>query len=98
MIKLSRICNNCKKPGHIKVNCHPLKAKYDKAKWVYHKGGPREEVNYIGSSAEVLMDNWNILSIENSVESEVLITTEESSTWLLDLGTSYHVTLHRSQF
>ena len=33
----------------------------------------------------------NILSIENPVESEVLLTTEESSTWLLDSGVSYHV-------
>ena len=40
----------------------------------------------------------NILSIENPVKSEVLLTTEESSTWLLDSGASYHVTPHRSQF
>ena len=40
----------------------------------------------------------NILSIENPVESEVLLTIEESSTWLLDSGASYHVTPHRSQF
>ena len=30
--------------------------------------------------------NPNILSIENPVESEVLLTIEESSTWLLDSG------------
>ena len=40
----------------------------------------------------------NILSNENLVESEVLLMTEESSTWLLDSGASYHVTPHRSQF
>ena len=33
----------------------------------------------------------NILSIENPAESEVLLMTEESSTWLMDLGASYHV-------
>ena len=30
----------------------------------------------------------NILSIENPIESKVLLTTEESSTWLLDSGAS----------
>ena len=44
------------------------------------------------------MTDLNILSIENPVESEVLLTTEESSTWLLDSGVSYHVTPHRYQF
>ena len=39
----------------------------------------------------------------NPVESEVLLTTQESTPWLLDSGTSYqgtsyHVTPHRSQF
>ena len=57
-----------------------------------------QEVNYVGSPTEVLTDNPNILSIENLVELEVLLTTEESSTWLLDSGASYHVTPHRSQF
>ena len=45
-----------------------------------------------------MTDDPNILSIENLVESEVLLTTEESSTWLLDSGASYHMTPHRSQF
>ena len=45
-----------------------------------------------------MMDDPNILSIENPVESEVLLTTEESSTWLLDPSASYHVTPNRSQF
>ena len=51
-------------------------------------------VNYIDSSIEVLTDDPNILSIENRVKSEVLLTTEELSTWLLDSGASYHVTPH----
>ena len=40
----------------------------------------------------------NILLIKNSVKSKVLVTTQESSTWLLDSDVSYHVTPHRSQF
>ena len=58
------------------------------------KSSRHEEVNYIGSSAEILTTDPNILSIENPIESEVLLMTEESSTWLLDTGTSYHVTPH----
>ena len=46
------------------------------------KSSRHEQVNYIDSS----------------VESKVLLTTEESSTWLLDSGASYHMTPHRSQF
>ena len=45
-----------------------------------------------------MTDDLNILSIENSIELEVLLTIEESSTWLLDPGASYHMTPHRSQF
>ena len=41
---------------------------------------------------------FSILSIENLVESEVLLTTEESSLCLLDSSASYHVIPHRSQF
>ena len=62
------------------------------------KSGRHEEVKYVGSSAEILTTDLNILSIENPVESGVLLTTEESSRWLLDSGVSYHVTPHRSQF
>ena len=54
-----------------------------------------EEVNYVGSSAEIFTTDPNILSIENPVELEVLLTYEESSTWLLDSGALYHVTPHR---
>ena len=86
----NRIYNYCKKPEQIKADCCAVKAKNDKAQ--------RAEVNYVGSSAEVLSSDPNILSIEKPVESKVLLTTEESSTWLLDSGASYHVTPHRCQF
>ena len=52
----------------------------------------------VGSSAEILSSDPNILSIENPIESEVLLMTKELSTWLLDLGNSHHVTRHQSQF
>ena len=94
----NRICNYYKKPGHIKADCRTLKAINDKTQRAYQKSGRHEEVNYVGSSIEVLTDNPNILSIENSVESEILLMTEESSIWLLDSSASYHVTPHRSQF
>ena len=58
------------------------------------KSGRHEEVNYVGSSAEILSRDPNILSIENPVKSEALLTIEESSTWLLYSGASYHVTPH----
>ena len=90
----NRICNYCKKLGHIKDDCRALKPKTDKAQRADQKSGRHEEVNYIGSSANILTNDPNILSIENPVESEVLLTTEESSTWLLDSGASYHVTPH----
>ena len=62
------------------------------------KSSRHEEVNYVGSSAEILSSDPNILSIENPIELEVLLTIEESSIWLLDSGASYHVTPHQSQF
>ena len=74
------------------------KAKNDKAQRADQKSGRHEEVNYVGSLAEILTSDLSILSIENPDESKVLLTTKESSTWLLDSGTSYHVTPHQSQF
>ena len=71
-------------------------SKNDKVQRADQRSNRHEEVNYVGSSAEILTTHPNILSIENTVESEVLLTTEESSTWLPDLGASYHVTPHRS--
>ena len=52
-------------------------------------------INYVGSLAEILWSDPNILSIENPVESEILLVTKESSTWLVDSSASYHVTPHR---
>ena len=46
----------------------------------------------------VQVETPNILVVENMVESEVLYMTEEATIWLLNLGVSYHVTSHRSQF
>ena len=92
----NRICNYCKKPRHIKADCRALKSKTDKAQRAYQRSNRHEEVNYVSSSAEILTTDPNILSIENPIKSEVLLTTEESSTWLLDSGASYHVTPHRS--
>ena len=82
----------------MKADFHALKAKTKKAQREDQKSGQHEEVSYVSSSAEFLMTVPNILSIENLVESEVLLTIEESSTWLLDSGASYHVTPHRYQF
>ena len=61
-------------------------------------GDQHEEVNYIGTSTKVLMDDLNILFKEKLGELEVLLMIEESTKWLLDSGASYHVTRHRSQF
>ena len=71
----TRTCNYCKKPRHIKAEWSALKARNEKAQRSEQKGN-RKEVNFIGSSTEILLDNLNILSIENNVESEVLYTTE----------------------
>ena len=71
----TRICNYCKKPGHIKADCRLLRSKTDKAQRAYQSSNRHEEVNYVGSSAEILTTDPNILSIENTVESEVLLTT-----------------------
>ena len=64
----NRICNYCKKPGHIKADCLTLKAKNEKAQQADQKSGRHEEVNYVGSSAEILSSDPNILSIENPFE------------------------------
>ena len=34
----------------------------------------------------------NILTLETVVEAKVLLTIEEATNWLLDFGSSYHVT------
>ena len=94
----NRICNYCKKLGHIKADSRALTTKTDTTQRADQKSSQHEEVNYVGSSAEILTTDPNILSIENPVESEVLLTTEESGTWLLDLGASYHVSTYQSQF
>ena len=52
----NRICNDCKKPGHIKADSHALKFKNDKAQRDDRKGGRQEEVNFVGLLAEVLRD------------------------------------------
>ena len=62
------------------ADCRALKAKNDNAQRADQESVGHEEVNYVGSSVEVLSRDPNILSIENLVESEVLLTTEESST------------------
>ena len=93
----NQTCNYCKKPRHIKADFHALKEKNDKAQQVDQKSG-QHEVNYICFSTEVLADDPNILFIEQSIELKFLHMTKESSTWLLNLGASYHMTPHRSQF
>jgi hypothetical protein len=90
-------CNYCKKPGHIKLDCRALKAKNGK---FTQKGICTEEVNFCGSSFTTLHstigdapeDDPNNLNVESTTEAEVLLTTEEATSWLLDLGASYHVT------
>jgi hypothetical protein len=89
-------CNYCKKPGHVKTECRALKAKNGK---FMHKGNRPEEVNFCGSSSTTLRstvrvtpeDDPNILNVESTTEAEVLLTTEDATSWLLDSGASYHV-------
>jgi hypothetical protein len=50
-------------------------------------------ISTIGDTSE---DDLNILTVESTTEAEVLFTTEEATSWLLDLGASYHVTPFRS--
>ena len=66
--KDNQIYNYYKKPRHIKADWRALKAKNDKAQQADNKGGWPKEVNYIDSSAEVLTNHHNILSIENLIE------------------------------
>jgi hypothetical protein len=47
---------------------------------------------------DTLEDDPNILTMETTTEAEVLLMTEETTSWLLDSGASYHVTPLRSQF
>jgi hypothetical protein len=70
------------------------------------KGSRTEKVNFCGSSSTTLLrtngdtmeDDLNILIVDSTTEAEVLLTTEEATSWLLDSGASYHVTPFRSQF
>jgi hypothetical protein len=99
----SLTCNYCKKPGHIKADCRALKAKNGK---FTQKGNRTEEVNFGGSSSTTLQrtngdtteDDPNILNVESTTEAEVLLTTDEATSWLLDSGALYHVTPFRTQF
>ena len=50
----TRICNYCKKPGHIKADCRLLRSKTVKAQRADQRSNRHEEVNYVGSSAEIL--------------------------------------------
>jgi hypothetical protein len=43
-------------------------------------------------------DDLNILTVESMIEGEVLLTTEEPTSWPLDSGASYHVTPFLLQF
>jgi ATP-binding cassette subfamily B (MDR/TAP) protein 1 len=96
-------CNYCKKPGHVRTEYHALKAKNRK---FTHKGSCNKEVNFCGSSSrtlrstigDTLKDDPNILNVESTTEAELLLTTEDATSWLLDSGASYHVTPFRTQF
>ena len=46
----------------------------------------------------VTTEGTHILTVESIIEAEVLLTTEKSTSWILDSGASYHMTLFRSQF
>ena len=96
--KDNHTCNYYKKPGHINAEYCALKVKNDKAQRADRKGDQQEEVNFVGSSIEVLIDDPNILFIEKLVELEILLMIEELKPWLLYSRASYHVTSHRSQF
>jgi hypothetical protein len=96
-------CNYYKKSGHVKTECRALKAK--NGKFTY-KGNLPKEVNFCGSSSttlrstigDTLEDDPNILNVESTIDVEVLLTTEDATSWLLDSGASYHVTSFRTQF
>jgi hypothetical protein len=82
----------------MKTECRALKVKNGK---FTHKGSRNEEVNFCGSSSTTSRsttggtpeDDPNILNVESTTEAEVLLTTEDATSWLLDSGASYHVTL-----
>ena len=93
-----RICNYCKKPGHIKADCPTLKAKNEKAQRA-GQANRTKEVNYSGSTStaeRITTEDTHMLTVESITKAEVLLTTEESTSWLLDSGSSYHVTPFRS--
>jgi hypothetical protein len=83
---------------NVKTECRALKAKNGK---FTHKGSRPEEVNFCGSSSTTLRstagvtpeDDPNILNEESTTEAEVLLMTEDATSWLLDSGALYHVTL-----
>jgi hypothetical protein len=100
------MCNYCKKPGHVKADCRALKSKNQKSQKCDQRGNRTDEVNFCGSSSSsahltegvISEDDPNILILESLTEAKVLLTMEEATSWLLDSGTSYHVTPFRSQF
>ena len=62
----SKVCDYCKKPRYIKVDCHALKLKNEKAWRLEQKGNWQQEVN--------LLAHQHILFTKNSVKSEVFLT------------------------
>jgi hypothetical protein len=81
-------CNYCKKPGHVKTECRALTAKNGKHP---HKGSRTEEVNFCVSSSPASRstvgvtpeDDPNILNVDSMTEAEVLLTTEDATSWSL---------------
>ena len=95
------MCNYCKKLGHIKADCQALKVKNKKAQTVVKHSNRSEEVHFLLSTSSIERNttkDTHILTMESTIEVEVLLTTEESTRWLLDSDTSYNVTMFRSQF
>ena len=72
-----------------------------KAWWARENSNQSEEVNYCSSTSlteRITSEDTHILTVGSTIESEVLLTTEEPTSWLLDSGTSYHVIPFWSHF
>ena len=78
-----------------------LKAKSEKAQRAKQNPFRFEVVSYYGSTyliERVTSKNTSILTIESITKAEFLLTAEESTSWMLDSGASYHVTPFQPQF